>query len=821
VTTHTGHNKISTKEISNSLNSKDQRNRLFFQPKLTVTAPNDEYEKEADAMADKVMRMQQPFIQPKPLAITSVQRKCAHCEEEEEKTQRKEMNASETTADHSLESYIGNLNGSGQLLPGEVRNFYEPRFGYDFSNVKVHTDSNAAKSAQSINALAYTSGNNIVFNNGQYSPDSDNGKRLLGHELTHIVQQRNNIAPKKMIQRAPKRPPKRKDCKEQPDDYIRLIVVNQELPQMVSIFWNYSNETKTDICSTGKGGCCIPDDADNSVVGCTEAESKRNGSNCTPIGLHTVSSVVRKSRGDVDFWTQFNDARAIAVHKYDYAPNLVTGEPLSHGCVRLNEPMAIEIYCGAIPGITKVEVRGFSRPRCSDENLREQWLGDFRKASSKDGEPGDRKEARSELIDHLKLGKGKKAEAALDKVIEEAGGDKGMTAESIASKIPKCIGVSNLGKETERGRFLPITQIGIDLLNILLALFGVHYPDYINESLLIELRKQMGLARTLTGATTALVQLGSDLWSGSHATASKVNDRQLYWTRLLAIREINEWHPVFGFNSAQRAALVKKFEMASRGLDRVSFAPGAEGSKKILITGFDPFGMDVHDISIGNPSGAVVLALDGKTITNGSCSAQVKGAIFPVRFQDFNEGIVETYLRNFLSGENKADMIMTISQGGSSFELERWAGRTRANIPDNSDQGSDRPALDKSLAKQYGKKGRKDEFIESTLPLNEMAAKNAAVIDSSYSGHTAGGTKVDQSTNTSPPAGTIADEGSGGSFLSNEIFYRARLLELNEGVEIPTGHLHIPIATHSQYPSIIAGVEKILVNSLTALCKQA
>ena len=79
-----------------------------------------------------------------------------------------------------------------------MRNFYEPRFGYDFNNVKVHTDTVAAKSAQSINALAFTSGNNIVFNNGQYSPDTDSGKRLLGHELTHVVQQRGSVNRKKL-----------------------------------------------------------------------------------------------------------------------------------------------------------------------------------------------------------------------------------------------------------------------------------------------------------------------------------------------------------------------------------------------------------------------------------------------------------------------------------------------------------------------------------------------------------------------------------------------------------------------------------------------
>src|SRR5690606_20271324 len=69
--------------------------------------------------------------------------------------------------------------------------FMENRFGYDFSHVKIHDDTVAAKSAQSINALAYTSGNNIVFNHGQYSPETNSGRKLLAHELTHVVQQGN------------------------------------------------------------------------------------------------------------------------------------------------------------------------------------------------------------------------------------------------------------------------------------------------------------------------------------------------------------------------------------------------------------------------------------------------------------------------------------------------------------------------------------------------------------------------------------------------------------------------------------------------------
>ena len=147
----------------------------FFKPviqaKLSINQPNDIYEQEADAMADKVIRMPDPslndhiFFKPAP-----IQRKCSHCEEEEkqlqrkcvhceeeEKVKRKESGNAINSADSSIENYISSLNGRGQSLPPDERNFFEPRIGYDFSNVKIHTGTDAAKSAQSISALAFTS----------------------------------------------------------------------------------------------------------------------------------------------------------------------------------------------------------------------------------------------------------------------------------------------------------------------------------------------------------------------------------------------------------------------------------------------------------------------------------------------------------------------------------------------------------------------------------------------------------------------------------------------------------------------------------------
>ncbi len=129
-------------------------------------------------MAETVMQF--PLI----LAITktltgligkSVRQKCEHCEEEGN-LQRKENSSQPIETSSETSSYINSLSSKGSPLSKKTRSFFEPRFGYDFSDVKIHNDNVASKSANSINALAYTSGNNIVFNQNQFSPESDGGK---------------------------------------------------------------------------------------------------------------------------------------------------------------------------------------------------------------------------------------------------------------------------------------------------------------------------------------------------------------------------------------------------------------------------------------------------------------------------------------------------------------------------------------------------------------------------------------------------------------------------------------------------------------------
>lgn len=190
-------------------NSKELHGSPFFQPKLTINQPNDAFEKEADAVAEHVMRKesssffgenQMSFFKPVP--VTTIQRKCDACEKEEEKIQRQEMGLGEevsgVNSSPDFESYVEGLNSGGSPLPNESKSFFEGAMGYDFSNVRIHNDAKASESADSINALAYTTGKNIVFNQNQFQPSTKEGQKLLAHELTHVVQQGNGIQPKKI-----------------------------------------------------------------------------------------------------------------------------------------------------------------------------------------------------------------------------------------------------------------------------------------------------------------------------------------------------------------------------------------------------------------------------------------------------------------------------------------------------------------------------------------------------------------------------------------------------------------------------------------------
>jgi hypothetical protein len=216
----------------------------FFQAKLTVGGANDSYEKEADAVANDVVNRSQPVqgaIQRKNisriqrLATSGVDEKSStdedrmrrdkevqtkpeiqrmnegpQEEQEKEKVQMKQAEeekdemggysiaqtkpdgASAGVASPQLSSRIESTSGRGQALPPGVREGMSASIGHDFSDVNIHTDQQAAAMNRELGAQAFTHGKDIYFNNGKFNPETTEGKKLLAHELTHVVQQSEN-----------------------------------------------------------------------------------------------------------------------------------------------------------------------------------------------------------------------------------------------------------------------------------------------------------------------------------------------------------------------------------------------------------------------------------------------------------------------------------------------------------------------------------------------------------------------------------------------------------------------------------------------------
>jgi len=227
-----------TATLQRMIRSGNSVNRTSFlssvQPKLSLGKPGDKFETEAESKADRVMKMaispgESTLIHPAGNDISSMialqseeeemqmqpveeeEQLQAKNEEEEESIQlqveekklqarsageeelqlkaRSNRGRSNGEVTTSFESSLSGTKSSGEPLSGSVRNFMEPRFGADFSNVRIHKGPEAAELSSEINAQAFTHGRDIYFNDGKYDPDSSSGKHLIAHELTHTIQQ--------------------------------------------------------------------------------------------------------------------------------------------------------------------------------------------------------------------------------------------------------------------------------------------------------------------------------------------------------------------------------------------------------------------------------------------------------------------------------------------------------------------------------------------------------------------------------------------------------------------------------------------------------
>jgi len=175
-----------------------------LQTKLTIGQPNDKYEQEADRVALQVVQQINSPVNTKSIQEQSVKRQT----EEEEIQAKSEITSilrqgvtTEEKASTELESAINSARGSGQPLAPNLQQSMGQAMKVDFSGVRVHTDAKSDQLNQSIQARAFTTGQDVFFRQGEYQPGSRSGQELIAHELTHVVQQNGALQYPKVLSR--------------------------------------------------------------------------------------------------------------------------------------------------------------------------------------------------------------------------------------------------------------------------------------------------------------------------------------------------------------------------------------------------------------------------------------------------------------------------------------------------------------------------------------------------------------------------------------------------------------------------------------------
>jgi Domain of unknown function (DUF4157) len=287
------------------------------------------------------------------------------------------------------------LSAPGRPLDPRTRGAMEMQFGYDFSHVRVHADARAAESARAVDALAYTVGRDVVFGRDGFRPDTGTGRRLLAHELTHVVQQgaaRTGAGPPATsheleAERAADavagggtvRPAQRAlhGLQRAGDPFIKKVTVHLKPKQSADLAWEGSPPVSAPgkdhfTVSTGKGymdpdvdppRTCTRDCCTDPNKQCVPPWDKpgKIGACCTYTGTNFWTGKPEDDHGGWKFWTPIQphyEDRKIALHQHTE----VTGDPIGHGCVRMELENAERIAKHSRGRRTAVEIEGLAAP---------------------------------------------------------------------------------------------------------------------------------------------------------------------------------------------------------------------------------------------------------------------------------------------------------------------------------------------------------------------------------------------------------------------------------------------------------------------------
>ena len=299
-------------------------------------------------------------------------------------------------------------------------------------------------------------------------------------------------------------------------------------------------------------------------------------------------------------------------------------------------------------------------------------------------------------------------------------------------------------------------------------------------------------------------QHGELLWQAAVAEIEQqqdYDDRPLYWSRLQMTRLLRS-SPVYRLlPQVDQQQLMWWLELSSRGNTDINFQDTSD--IKVLVTGFDPFFLD-RNIAQSNPSGVVALSLDNGVFEVNGRSVEIQSYILPVRFADFDQGMVEAVMEPLLK-DRQVDMVVTVSMGRDGFDLERFPGlRRSAEAPDNLNILTGADKTNPLVPQLKGLPLDGPEFVEFSLPVAAMlsVAGEYPVKDN----HDVTTLKGEQSPeHLTDLDGETSVAGSGGGYLSNEVSYRSIRLRNLLQLELPVGHIHTPrVSEHD--PEVIRNI---------------
>ncbi len=304
--------------------------------------------------------------------------------------------------------------------------------------------------------------------------------------------------------------------------------------------------------------------------------------------------------------------------------------------------------------------------------------------------------------------------------------------------------------------------------------------------------EQLTKASNYTILTQLTTRHGSGLWRDAKQAFNQLNDyddRPLYWARLQMSKALRSSKAFVNLLASQQQKLLWTLELQSRGQADIAFDKKTD--KKILLTGFDPFFLDRH-IDQSNPSGVVALSLDDLVLSINGKTAEIEVLIVPVRFRDFDQGMIEELLTPYIQDQS-VDMVLTVSMGRENFDLERYpALRRSAKAPDNLNVLTGATKTNPLVPKLKSSTLLGPEFVEFSLPITAMqkGEGNYLVNDNRKVSTLSGGEFNAQALANIVKQTSVS--GSGGGYLSNEISYRSIVLRDSFNPTLPVGHIHTP-----------------------------